>query len=140
MTTQQHQPGRYVYCQPCRRHVLRAGYAAHYKARHAAKPVGKTTFGVTLWPVPGRPGWHLAWGGPGDSVHLHSAAATLAVLGAQVGTVSHPARDVKAAQALVDAWLAGQCMCSCHAGRERPQHPDGCDPGTLAPGTPADVC
>lgn len=35
-----------------------------------ALPLGRDTFGHTCWRIPFRPGCHLAWGGPGDRVHL----------------------------------------------------------------------
>jgi hypothetical protein len=36
-------------------------------------PLGKTVFGVTVWPGP-REGRVLAWGGPADHVHLRASA------------------------------------------------------------------
>ena len=53
--------------------------------RRAMIPLGKTAFGVTVWPVlPGREAGqrtrlvHLTWGGAGDALHLHATAPPMA--------------------------------------------------------------
>jgi hypothetical protein len=80
-------------------------------------PFGKTTFGVTVWPVlPGREAgqqtmlMHLTWGGPGDAIHLHVNGVSdggREYFGADTGTVSGSCRTPAEAQQAVDTYLAG---------------------------------
>jgi hypothetical protein len=72
------------------------------------KPIGKTAFGVIVWQAPvTRPGRtdHLAWGGPGDHVRLHTNGQTRGLssgLGEEQGTVGGPCQTVDQAQAVVN--------------------------------------
>jgi len=78
-------------------------------------PLGKTIFGITVWAVPGKPGRHLSWGGPGDHVHLRKGARDIGgqtFLGDDKGTVAGPCQDLAAAQQAVDTWLADQAETS----------------------------
>ena len=75
------------------------------------QPAGKTRFGVTVWRLPGAEVRHLAWGGPGDRVHLHRrgrpAGGRTELIGKDAGTVSEPCGTLAEAQAAVDAYTAG---------------------------------
>jgi len=78
-------------------------------------PLGKTTFGVTVWPVPPRqPGQetglrHLTWQGPGDEVHLCAGGVRKddQEFHGQVQTsVSGTCADLAEAQHSVDAYIS----------------------------------
>lgn len=75
------------------------------------RPVGSTIFGITVWADPAT-GRALAWGGPGDRVHLHrvnrGGSDGWASLGREVQTLSEPCDSMAGAQAAVDNYLNRQ--------------------------------
>ena len=98
------------------------------------QPLGKTTFGVTVWAVPGRePGQqtgleHLTWGGPGDTVHRHTrgiARDGMEYPGPAAGTVSGPCQDDAEAQHAVDTYIAARFPGHSHPGPQ--QHAQAAD-------------
>lgn len=95
-------------------------------------PVGKTVFGMTVWPVPGRRAGqrdgiaHLTWEGPGAAVelcrggtcdpgpgHMHGRETP----GQPRGRVSGPCATVEDAQHAVDVFLAGAEHRPCEPGQ-----------------------
>jgi hypothetical protein len=76
--------------------------------RHGTIQRGQTSLGVHTWSFPRRPGNHLAWGGPGDCLHLH-AGGHPGGLGAEQGTVTGPLHTEAAADKRAAAIIAADC-------------------------------
>lgn len=77
------------------------------------RPAGHSAFGVTAWRIPGQPGAHLTWGGPGDRLHICTGGRDdggYITLGPERWQVAEAGRllTLADAQSAADSWWRAQ--------------------------------